>query len=173
MAKNSRQMIPSVREIVLTSEFMRKVSRNNTTRTVEMRRSSGSSLLTVPFLIRMGRMSAPMPIRRRIFMMLLPITLPSNISVVPLMSAEMETASSGAPVPKATMVRPIKSLLTLKCVAVEDAPSISQSAPLIKITKPTTSSKICNAISMFVFNYVYGYIIAQKSFLVKNKKCML
>ena len=59
-------------------------------------------------------MSAARPMRRRMFKMLLPITLPSNISVVPLTSEETETASSGAPVPKAMIVRPIRSLLTLK-----------------------------------------------------------
>ncbi len=144
--------MPSVREIVLISEFMRKVSRNNTTRTVEIRRRSGSSLLTVPFLIVIGRMMAPMPIRSKMFMMLLPMTLPSSISVVPFRREEMETANSGAPVPKATMVRPIRSLLTLKCVAVELAPSINQSAPLIKMTKPTTSSNICKTMSIVCFD---------------------
>lgn len=154
-------MMPSAREMVLTSALVRFVSRKSTTRTVEMSKRSGSSLLTVPFLIRIGRMRAPMPMRRRMFKMLLPMTLPRSMSVVPLMSEEMETASSGAPVPKATIVRPIRSLLTLKCEAVELAPSINQSAPLIKIMKPITRSKICNTVSMCVFDYVYGYIIAQ------------
>ncbi len=56
-------------------------------------------------------------------MMLLPITLPSRMSVLPLIKEEKETASSGAPVPKAIIVRPIKSLLTLKFEATEEAPS--------------------------------------------------
>ena len=154
-------MMPSAREMVLASELIRKTSRKRTTRTVEMRRRRGSSLLTVPFLILIGRMRAPIPMRRRMFRILLPMTLPRSISVVPLISEEMETASSGAPVPKATIVRPIRSLLTLKCEAVEDAPSINQSAPLIRMMKPTTRSKICSAISMCVFDYVYNYIVAR------------
>lgn len=107
-------MMPSAREMVLASAFMRNTSRKSTTKMVEISRSKGSSFATVSFLMRMGRMSAARPMRRRIFKMLLPITLPSNMSVVPLMSEETETASSGAPVPKAMMVRPIRSLLTLK-----------------------------------------------------------
>ena len=105
-------------------------------------------------------MTAAMPIKRRTLMMLLPMTLPMRMSVLPLMSDEKETASSGAPVPKATMVRPTRSLLTLKLEATEDAPSTSQSAPLIRRTKPTTRSRICNTISIMVM------IIAQtKGFL--------
>lgn len=83
-------------------------------------------------------------------MMLLPMTLPRRMSVLPLISDEKETASSGAPVPKATIVRPMRSLLTLKLEATDEAPSTSQSAPLIRKTKPMTSSKICRMISMFI-----------------------
>lgn len=92
-----------------------------------------------------------MPIRSRIFKTLLPMTLPRSISVVPFKSEETETASSGAPVPKATIVRPIRSFETLKCEAVDDAPSMSQSAPLIKNTNPATSSMICINISIIFF----------------------
>ena len=82
--------------------------------------------------------------------MLLPMTLPSNISVLPLMRAEMETANSGAPVPKATMVRPTSCLLILQCEAIEEAPETSQSAPLIRRAKPTISRMICNAIYIMI-----------------------
>ena len=135
-------MIPSAREIVLTSASIRKISRKSTTRTVEISRSSGSSLATVVRLTVMGRMSAAMPISSRMFMILLPMTLPRSISVVPFNSEEIETANSGAPVPKAMIVRPIRSLLTLKCEAVETAPSISQSAPLMRTIKPAISKMI-------------------------------
>ena len=95
-------------------------------------------------------MTAAIPIRRRTLITLLPITLPSRMSVLPLISDEKETASSGAPVPKATIVRPIRSLLTLKLEAIDDAPSTSQSAPLIRKTKPTASRMTCNNISIFI-----------------------
>ena len=99
----------------------------------------------------MGRITAAIPIRSSTLMMLLPITLPTKISVLPLMSEEKETASSGAPVPKATMVRPINSLLTLKLEATEDAPSTNQSAPLISKTKPIMSNATCKIISICLF----------------------
>ena len=81
-------------------------------------------------------------------MMLLPITLPRRMSVLPLISDENETASSGAPVPNATIVRPIKSLLTLKLEATDEAPSTSQSAPLMRKMKPRMRNSICRNISI-------------------------
>ena len=141
MPKRSRQTRASLREKMLVVASARVVSRTRTMRAVEMRSKSGSSLETVSFLTRMGWMRAATPMRRRTLMMLLPMTLPSKMSVLPLMSDEKETASSGAPVPKATMVRPIKSLLTLKLEATEEAPSTSQSAPLISKIKPSANKR--------------------------------
>ena len=123
---------------------------------------------TVSFLTLMGRMTAAIPMRSNTLIMLLPITLPTRISVLPLMSEEKETASSGAPVPKATMVRPMRSLLTLKLEATEDAPSTSQSAPLISKVKPIISNAICKIISMCLFwlcLYLYMH------FIIFLKKC--
>ena len=140
----------SLREKTFAMASVREVSKTRTMRAVEMRRSRGSSFETVSFLTRMGWMRAATPISRRTLMMLLPMTLPRRMSVLPFTSEEKETASSGAPVPKATMVSPIRSLLTLKFEATEEAPSTSQSAPLIRKTKPTTSSRICRMISMFI-----------------------
>lgn len=122
------------------------VSRNRKTKPTVVRRRSGSSLEIVLRLILIGLISAATPISSKILMILLPITLPSSISVLPLIMDVIETASSGAPVPKATIVRPINCLLILKFDATDDAPSTSQSAPLIKITKPPTRSKTCNNI---------------------------
>ena len=140
----------SAREKVLMMASERLTSSNNTMRAVEMSSSSGSSFETVSFLTLMGWMTAAMPIRSRTLMMLLPMTLPTRMSVLPLMREEKETASSGAPVPKATMVRPMRSLLTLKFEATEDAPSTNQSAPLMRRMKPITKIKICSAISIFI-----------------------
>ncbi len=142
MLKNSRQIIASARENVLIIASARLTSNNRTMSAVEIKSKRGSSLDTVSFLTLMGRMTAAIPIRSRTLMILLPMTLPTKISVLPLINEENETASSGAPVPKATIVRPISSLLTLKLDATEDAPSTSQSAPLINKTKPITSKAI-------------------------------
>ena len=143
-------MIASAREKVLVMAPERLTSRIRTMRAVEIKSNRGNSLLTVSFLTLMGRMMAAMPMRRRTLMMLLPMTLPIKISVLPLMSELNDTASSGAPVPKATIVRPMRSLLILKLEATEEAPSTSQSAPLMSRTKPTTRSRICKTISIMV-----------------------
>ena len=132
----------SAREKVLMMELARLTSRTRTMRAVEMRSNSGSSLETVSFLTLIGWMTAAMPIRSNTLTILLPMTLPIKISVLPLMIDEKETASSGAPVPKAIMVRPIRSLLTLKLEATLEAPSTSQSAPLINNIKPITNNAI-------------------------------
>ena len=144
-------MMASPREKMLASAPAIPISKNKTTRAVDINSRSGSSLLIVVFLIETGWMTAATPISSKMLIMLLPITLPRSISVLPEIRAEIETASSGAPVPKATMVRPINCLLTLKCEATDEEPETSQSAPLIRRTKPMTSNPICNAISMFLF----------------------
>lgn len=128
------------------------VSRKRKTKPTVVRRSRGSSFEIVFRLILMGLINAATPIKSKMLMILLPMTLPSSMSVLPSIMEVMETASSGAPVPKATMVRPINCLDILKLEATLEAPSTSQSAPLIKITKPPMRSKTCNNIlrSMFV-----------------------
>ena len=145
-------MIASAREKVLVMALERDVSRMRTIRAVEIRSKSGNSFDTVSFLTLMGRMTAAMPTSSSTLTMLLPMTLPIKISVLPPMSEEKDTASSGAPVPKATIVRPIRSLLTLKFEATDEAPSTSQSAPLIKSTKPIRSKIACknNSILMVI-----------------------
>ena len=150
MLKNNRQMIASAREKVLVMALERDVSRMRTIRAVEIRSKSGNSFDTVSFLTLMGRMTAAMPTSSSTLTMLLPMTLPIKISVLPPMSEEKDTASSGAPVPKATIVRPIRSLLTLKFEATDEAPSTSQSAPLIRSTKPIRSKIACKNNSMLM-----------------------
>ncbi len=54
MAKSRTQMIASPREKMLASAPAIPISRKSTTMAVEMRRSRGSSLLMVVFLILMG-----------------------------------------------------------------------------------------------------------------------
>ena len=142
----------SLRVISLAEPLARVTSRNSTTKAVEISRRMGSSFLTVSLLTLIGQNSAPIPISSKTLIMLLPMTLPSNMSVEPDANELIDTASSGALVPNATMVRPIKVLETLKLVAMDEAPSTSQSAPLIRITKPIINSIICDNISMFMFD---------------------
>ena len=103
---------------------------------------------------------AATPIKRRILIILLPMTLPRSISVFPEISADIETASSGAPVPKATMVRPIICFDTLKFEATLEAPDTNQSAPLMRSMNPTMSIMICRNISIiFYFKCLWLYNI--------------
>ena len=142
-------MKPSAREIVLISEPVRKTSRNRTTSITVIRRSRGKPLVRTSFFMRIGRMRAATPMRSRMFTILLPMTLPSNMSDSPLIIDEIETASSGVAVPKLTIVMPTMNLLTLKWEAILEAPSINQSAPLTRMMKPTTRRIICNTISIY------------------------
>ena len=95
-------------------------------------------------------MRAAIPTSSRILIILLPMTLPRSMSVSPVASEEIETASSGIPVPIEMTVRPMSCLDTLKWEAMEEAPETSRSAPLIKKTKPTISKIICKNISMLM-----------------------
>ena len=135
-------MSPSLLVIQFSLAPEMVVSRNRKTRPTVVSNNNGNSLEIVFRLILIGLIRAAMPIKSKILMMLLPMTLPRSMSVLPLIMEVIETASSGAPVPKATMVRPTSCLLTLKLEATLLAPSTSQSAPLIKITNPPTRSKI-------------------------------
>ena len=59
----------------------------------------------------------------------------------------MDTASSGADVPKATIVSPIIIFGILKFCAIEDAPSTNKSAPFISSINPNTKSNILTKIT--------------------------
>ena len=71
-----------------------------------------------------------------IFIILEPTTLPSTISLLPDRFALIDTASSGALVPKATIVSPIISDGIPKAFATLEHPSTNQSAHLISKNKP-------------------------------------
>ena len=149
----------SAREKVFIMAPPRLTSRIRTMRAVEINSNNGNSFETVSFLTLKGLITAAMPTKRRTLMMLLPMTLPIRMSVLPLMRELKETASSGAPVPKATIVRPMRSFDTLKLDATEEAPSTSQSAPLINRIKPTMSNNICSTISIMVMIITYFAVI--------------
>ena len=69
-----------------------------------------------------------------------PMTFPKARSVLPRTALRIETTSSGEEEPKATTVRPITNGLILNLVEMEDAPSTSQSAPLIRMPNPITNN---------------------------------
>lgn len=63
----------------------------------------------------------------------------------------MFTTSSGAEVPKATIVSPITISEILNLFAVDEAPETSISAPLIKNTNPKIKSAIVNIFPRSIF----------------------
>ncbi len=72
--------------------------------------------------------------------MLLPITLPTAISVLPARVACRLTVICGALLPKATMVKPMINGRTLRLAARRTAARTRISAPVISNSKPLTSS---------------------------------
>lgn len=66
-----------------------------------------------------------------------PIILPIAMDVLPLNAATTEIKSSGAEVPKATIVRPTTSFETPCLNANEDDPDTSQLPPIYKSEPPT------------------------------------
>ena len=87
----------------------------------------------------MGVTIAVQPTIIRVLKILLPTTLPTAISAVPLMADEMLTVSSGAEVPKATIVRPITMVGMWRRLATAAAPSVSMLAPMSISANPPMS----------------------------------
>ncbi len=95
-----------------------------------------TSLLSSFFLTLIGAKSAEAPRISRIFAILLPSTFPIVIPVAPLRLELTFTTSSGAEVPKATMVSPMIISEIQNFFANEEEPSTRRSAPLIRKIKP-------------------------------------
>ena len=83
-----------------------------------------------------GAISALRPRMPSTLKMLLPTTLPTAMSVVPVSAAPTDTASSGALVPKATIVSPTTSGEMPNEIARREAPRTRRSAPTVRITRP-------------------------------------
>src|SRR6056297_3653858 len=106
----------------------------------------GNSLRTVVRLIAKGDSMAEKPITSAMLAILEPITLEMAIEPDPFMAAEILTANSGALVPKATTVNPIKSGETPKLDERPEAPSTSQSAPFTSNAMPMIKKTNCQII---------------------------
>ena len=136
----------SERVIWLTDPLPNLTSSITTASKEDINKAIGNSFLTVLTLILIGFIAAAIPRINRMFNIQLPITLPSTISVLLLAKACIETANSGADVPKATIVKPINIFETFIFWAVEEAPSTKKSAPFIKKIKPSIKRIIFNNI---------------------------
>ena len=115
--------------------------------------AQGISLRTVLVAITIGETMAATPTISSVLKMLLPMTLPTAMSVVPFRAETKLTKNSGADVPMATTVRPITICGTFNRWAIEVAPSVRRSAP-----------HSTNAIPIIINNiFIFGCEITKKS----------
>jgi hypothetical protein len=142
--KNKINMIASALVKVLAVECENKLSKNNADSPAVTNIKIGISFITTSLLILKGIIKTAKPNIKKMFDILLPITFPNSISVLPVKWALKEMASSGAEVPKATIVKPITVVGILKFRAKEAAPSTKKSAHLINMAKPTIDRIIIN-----------------------------
>ncbi len=112
IAKSNTQTMASFREKPVLP--LKPGVKNRIARIVEINRRSGSSFEMVFLLIGIGLMMAAIPMSNRILTMLLPMTLPTSMSVLPDAMEEKAIASSGAPVPTVITVSPTSCLEILK-----------------------------------------------------------
>lgn len=96
---------------------------NATARLIGMSRVR-SNLLTLSLL-----MIAEAPMMTRVLKMLLPMMLPTLMSLLPRNTLKKLTMNSGRLVPMDTIVRPITNSLTCHFLAIPHAPSVNRSAP--------------------------------------------
>ncbi|MEZ4963960.1 MAG: hypothetical protein R2791_01855 [Saprospiraceae bacterium] len=129
MAKKLSSTRPSIREMADGPRPSNKRSLAMKKATMIPSRLRGISFHTVFRCTPSGRIKAARPRIRQIFIILLPITLPSATSALPELAAMTETISSGDEVPKATTVRPITRSDILNRLASDDEPSTMILAP--------------------------------------------
>jgi hypothetical protein len=134
----------SERQKPLYGEYSNKLSKNRTEAPAVINNRMGISFFITSFSILNGTIRIAKPNIIRILAILLPRTLPKSISVFPDKCELKEMASSGADVPKATMVSPITTVGILKFFAKEDAPSTKKSAHFISIANPTIDNIMFN-----------------------------
>lgn len=79
-----------------------------------------------------------------------PITLPIARSLFPLIAALILTSNSGAEVPKATTVKPIKPWLMFSFTAMAVAPSTSSFPPVKRRTRPRPNRKKTSTVLKFL-----------------------
>ena len=114
---------------------------------------SGISFRKVFRVITIGANRAVHPTIINVLKILLPTTLPTAMSALPFRADDTLTVSSGAEVPKATIVRPITMEGIRNRLATDAAPSVRQLAPIKMRSNPPISSNISMSIPL---NYGFG-----------------
>ena len=108
---------------------------------------TGRSRSSKSFLHTIGLNRAVTPTIASVLNRLLPITFPIAISLLPLRAETELTTNSGSEVPNDTMVSPIKRVDTLNFRAIDEAPSVRKSAPLMTKSNPMINLMMNNHIS--------------------------
>jgi hypothetical protein len=119
----------------------------------------GTSILITLLVILIGEIIAVIPRMRRIFAILLPIIFPRTKSALPLKAALILIASSGAPVAKATTVKPIISGDTPHFSPNRSTAFKKSSAPAMSPTRPKIN---CIIIIKIVSNYTFMVTFTSK-----------
>ena len=119
---------------------------------------TGKSLFNIPLSTGTGHIIEQKPNTQRRLKILEPTTLLIAISLEPWRAAVTLTATSGALVPSATIVKPIIKLGTLKFLARAELPSTKKSAPLIKAIKPMININIHKNIIFYSFSFVLTHL---------------
>ena len=123
-------IIPSI--FVMSHPIIIKMAHNTV-----MPTRNGKSFSKTLFSINKSPSNADIPITISILNKLLPITLLTAIALLPVSEDVIETAASGALVPRATIVKPTIIVGIFRRDAILLAPSTKKSDPLIKNTNPT------------------------------------
>jgi len=153
MVKKQSRISPSEMLSMLLEALFRKTSLAHISRTMEERMHSGISFRKVFRVITIGANRAVHPTIINVLKILLPTTLPTAMSALPFRADDTLTVSSGAEVPKATIVRPITMEGIRNRLATDAAPSVRQLAPIKMRSNPPISSNISMSIPL---NYGFG-----------------
>ena len=135
--KKARSTSPSARDTTFSEAPSISISAEQNHSTSEERMTNGISFESVERPTPKGITRAVQPVIISILKIFEPTTLPMAIPELPLSAETMLITSSGAEVPKATIVRPITRSLTPQRRARSEAPSVSQLAPKSINASPT------------------------------------
>ena len=150
MIKKQSNSKPSVVLRMFSALWSSNTSLAQINSTMEDRMQRGISLRNVFWEMTIGAKSAVQPTIIKVLKMLLPTTLPMAMSALPFRAEDMLTVSSGADVPKATMVSPITMDGIWKRLAMDAAPSVSPLAPKRMRRSPPIRKRISMRMLVFV-----------------------
>ena len=129
----------------------------------------GQSILIESALTGIGAINAVTPKTNARLQILEPITFPIVMSGLPAKAAWILINSSGAEVPKATIVTPTTKGDIFKRKAILEAPLTSNSPPRIRTARPTKSNMVLDR-GIYVINvYVFVRNLSRQRLQVRVK----